>query len=156
MPAERCWAWREPARKTALLCSTAVQQVDYNGSASQQWEVAPLAARYGDQSYYALRAVHSGRTLDNTNFSYKEGSTMQQWGEGGSGAQGWFFEYAGNNGFHIRSHWSTKYLQPANGSRGAGAAVVQTSRKSDLAQKWRLIPVGAAKIEFQAPRAPPD
>jgi len=134
-----------------------IQQMNYTRAANQQWEVAPVVAPFGDQSYFTIRAVHSGKALDTADWNHDEGGKIQQWGEGEAGAQHWFFDYAGDNSFTIRSRWSTKCLEPAGGSRSAGAAVVQTARTGTARQQWRLVPVsalGSRSIDFNAPRRP--
>jgi hypothetical protein len=131
-----------------------VQQMDYKQAAHQQWEVARFVAPYGDQSYFNIRAVHSKKSLDTADWNHDEGGKIQQWGEGDAGAQHWYFDYAGDNYFYIRSRWSTKCLEPAGGSKAAGTAIVQTARMGDPRQQWRLVPVSAGKIEFNAPRQP--
>ncbi len=131
-----------------------IQQMDYTGAAHQQWEVAPFVGLYGDQSYFTVRAVHSGKSLDTADWNHDEGGKIQQWGEGDAGAQHWFFDYAGDNIFTIRSRWSTQCLTPAGSSKSAGAAIVQTSPTGTAQQQWRLIPVSAGEIEFKAPGQP--
>jgi hypothetical protein len=67
--------------------------------------------------------------------------------------QQWFFEYAGNGWFYIRSRWSGKYLDVAGLSTANGANIWQWTGLNGLNQQWRLLPVGAA-VEFVAPAAP--
>jgi hypothetical protein len=132
----------------------AIQQMDYSRTTNQQWEIMPLSTRHGDQSYYAIRAIHSGKTMDLADWSHEEGGQVQQWGEGEAGAQNWFFDYAGDNYFTIRSRWSTKYLGVAGESKSAGAGIQQFSRTGAPGQQWRLIPVSAGEIELDAPEQP--
>ncbi len=135
----------------------AVEQMDYTRAAHQQWEVAPFVGPFGDQSYFTLRAVHSGKALDTADWSHAEGGKIQQWGEGEADPQHWFFEYAGRNNFYIRSRWNTKHLAPAGGSKSAGAAIVQTARMGTPQQQWRLVPVSGlnqSPLDFVAPQRP--
>ena len=135
----------------------AIQQMEYHRAAHQQWEVAPFAGPFGDQSYFTLRAVHSGKSLDTADRNHDEGGKIQQWGEGDAVPQHWYFDYAGDNFFYIRSRWSTKCLGIAGGSKGAGASVQQFSPTATRQQQWRLIPVSALSrrtIDFDAPRTP--
>lgn len=130
----------------------ALEQVDYSRAANQQWEIAPLVGR-GDLSYVTIRAAHSGKCLDTTNWSYEEGAKIEQWGDGEAGAQHWYLDYAGDNCFYIRSRWSTKCLEVADGSVSAGAAIQQTAHTGE-AQQWRLIPANVWPIDLKAPHAP--
>ena len=59
--------------------------------------------------------VNSGRTADLRQFSYDDGATIQQYGHGENLVQHWFFEYAGNGYFYIRSRWSNKCVSVATG-----------------------------------------
>ncbi|MDQ3814586.1 MAG: RICIN domain-containing protein, partial [Armatimonadota bacterium] len=134
-----------------------IQQMDYKRAAHQQWEVAPFVAPYGDQSYFTIRAVHSGKSLDTADWNYDEGGKIQQWGEGDAAAQHWFFDYAGDNCFYIRSRHSTKCLGIAGASKAEGASIQQFSRKDDANLQWRLVPVSGlneSPLDFVAPQRP--
>lgn len=136
----------------------ALDQNTYTGTSNQWWDVYPLAAAtQGDLSYYTMTAAHDGVTADESNFSYNDGNPIIQWGTGVNLVEHWFFEYAGNGCFYIRSRWSGKYLDISGPSTANGANIVQWSGASafprSLSQQWRLIPVGAA-VEFVAPAAP--
>jgi len=87
------------------------------------------------------------------NFSYADGGNLQQWDNLAGANQHWFFEYAGNGYFYIRSRWSDKYLDVAGLSTADGANIWQWTGLNGLNQQWRLIPVSAA-VEFVAPGAP--
>lgn len=133
-----------------------IQQWAYTSAAHQQWDVAPLVA-HGDQSYFTIRAVHSGKALDTANRNYDEGGPIQQWGQGEADAQQWYFEYAGNNDFYIRSRWSTKCLGIAEENRNDGLPVQQFSKADKPALKWRLVPVETivkSQLDFESPAAP--
>jgi hypothetical protein len=136
----------------------ALDQNTYTGASNQWWDVHPLAAAtQGDLSYFTMTAAHDGVTADESNFSYNDGNPIIQWGDGVNVVEHWFFEYAGNGYFYIRSRWSGKYLDVSGPSTANGANIVQWSGASvfprSLSQQWRLIPVGAA-VEFVAPAAP--
>ena len=136
----------------------ALDQNTYTGASNQWWDVHPLAAAtQGDLSYYTMTAAYDGVTADESNFSYNDGNNIIQWGTGVNLVEHWFFEYAGNGCFCIRSRWSGKYLDISGPSTANGANIVQWSGVSafprSLSQQWRLIPVGAA-VEFVAPAAP--
>ena len=132
----------------------AIQQKGYTRAASQQWEVAPYVAQYGDQDYFTIHAAHSGKTLSAADRKYDEGGAIVQFGEGKDEIQQWYFDYTGDNCFTIRNRWTTMCLQPADGN---DSAIVQTSPSGSRAQQWRLIPVGEIgkqSIDFIAPKAP--
>lgn len=129
----------------------ALTQNTYTNGNNQVWDVYPLAnTNGGDFSYYTLKAVHSGATADESNFSYNDGNAIIQYGTGGNAVEHWFFEYAGNGYFNIRSRWSGKCLDVSGTSTANGASIVQWSGLNRNSQQWRLIPVGAA-VEFVAP-----
>jgi hypothetical protein len=131
-----------------------IQQNTFSGGTHQQWDVTPLASTIGgDYSYHAVTAVHSGKAADLNNFSYANGGNVMQWDNVQGVNQHWFFEYAGNGYFYIRSRWSGLYLEVASASTGNGANIQQWSGLNGTHQQWRLIPVGAA-VEFSPPAAP--
>jgi hypothetical protein len=136
-----------------------LDQSNYTGTSNQLWDVYPLTNTFGgDFSYYTLMAAHSRATADESNFSYNDGNQIIQWGTGGNAVEHWFFEYAGNGYFYIRSRWSGKYLDVSGPTANNGASIVQWSKASSaprsLSQQWRLIPVGASPTDLIAPAAP--
>lgn len=131
-----------------------LDQNTYTGASNQLWDVYPLPSNNGgDLSYYTMTAAHDGVTADESNWSYNNGNSIIQWGTGANLVEHWFFEYAGNGYFYIRSRWSGKYLDVAGPSGNNGASIIQWSGLNRSSQQWRLIPVGAA-VEFIAPAAP--
>jgi Concanavalin A-like lectin/glucanases superfamily/Ricin-type beta-trefoil lectin domain-like len=134
-------------------------QNSYTNGNNQLWDVYPLASTSGgDYSYYTLTAVHSGATADESNFSYNDGNAIIQYGTGGNTVEHWYFEYAGNGYFNIRSRWSGKYLDLAGPVANNGASIVQWSKASSaprsLSQQWRLVPAGASPTDLFAPAVP--
>jgi hypothetical protein len=130
-----------------------IQQNTYTGGTHQQWNIVPFSATFGDQSYHAITAVHSGKAADVYQFSYDDGGDVRQWDNLQGLNQLWFFEYAGDGWFYIRSRWSGKYLEVSNSSTASGAKVLQRTGSKALNQQWRLIPVSAT-VEFDPPAAP--
>ena len=131
-----------------------IQQNTYTNGLNQQWDIVPLpSTNGGDYSYYAMTAAHSGKAADVNNFSYADGANVQQWINYPGLNQQWFFEYATNGWFYIRSRWSGKYLDVAGLSTNNAANIWQWTGLNGLNQQWRLLPVGAA-VEFVAPAAP--
>jgi hypothetical protein len=134
-----------------------LELMGYTGEPHQQWEIRRFDAFYKDQSFYGIRALHSGRTLGLDDWSHEERSPVQQRGEGQAETQHWFFEYTGENNFHIRNRWSTHYLEPAGETGAAGAGMVQVPHSDSLRQQWRLVPVddfGEGPVHFNPPAKP--
>jgi hypothetical protein len=132
-----------------------IRQMEYTGEAHQQWDIAPISTRYHDQSSFTVRAVHSGKSLDNADWSHEEGNGIQQWGQGDAAPQHWYFDYAGDNNFYVRNRWSTKGIVPATDA--PDMTIVQSAHLRDERQQWRLIPadsLGNRVIHFAAPRRP--
>lgn len=121
---------------------------------AQLWDVQPVDTRVGgDFAYHSLRAAHSAKGLDVLNWSLNSGGSLIQWPAGDGANQQWFFEYAGNGWFHIRSRWSGLYLTVANASTADNAVVYQASATGGAEQQWRLLPAEAS-VELSAPPAP--
>jgi hypothetical protein len=131
-----------------------VVQADNVRGAYQQWDVSPIVAQYGDTSYYIVSNVNSGKSLDMTGWSAVDGGPTEQWGYGTVEPQQWYFEYAGNNDFCIRSRWSTKCLEAPEGSARGGEQIRQASFTGAPRQRWRLVPVSAWPIKFTPPHRP--
>lgn len=132
----------------------AVCQQDYTRESHQQWDIAPSSPKEGDQSYFTLKAVHSGKALDMTDWSHVDGGPAEVWGDGSNEAQQWYFDYAGGNYFYIRSRWSTKCLEVPQGSNRDGARIKQASSNELPQQQWRIIPVSAWPIKYTSPNKP--
>lgn len=131
-----------------------LEQTTYTGASNQLWDIYPIPATFGgDISYYTLVAVHDGVTADDYNWSYANGNPIDQWNGGTNALEQWFFQYAGNGYFNIRSRWSGDYLDISGPSTASGAGIVQWSGLGRTSQQWRLIPVGAA-VEFVVPATP--
>ena len=131
-----------------------VQQGTYTGAANQQWNVTPVNARVGgDFSYFSITAVHSGKSLDDLDFSLDNGSNIIVWDDLKGVNQQRYLEYAEDGWFHIRSRHSAKSLRVSGGSTADGAGIVQWDKTNEADQQWRFIPVGAP-VEFDAPGAP--
>ena len=128
-----------------------MQQGAYAGATSQQFDVTPVDARVGgDFSYFSVLAVHSGKALDDDNFTLDDGGRMQQWQNAVGVNQQRYLDYAEDGWFRIRSRHSTKCLDlSANGID----VVQQEKNLSSQSQQWRLLPL-SAPIEFTAPSAP--
>jgi hypothetical protein len=121
-----------------------LQQDGFTGASHQLWDVSPV---YGqsvgvqglDVSYFSMQNVNSAKYASLPAYSYADGATVGQWSGPGDAPEQWYFEYAGNGDFYIRSKWSNKCLSV---SGGAGAAIVQQTWAGTPDQLWQLVPAG--------------
>lgn len=136
-----------------------IQQTDFQQATNQVWHVAPLVGT-GDLSYFTVRNLDSRKALDTAGHNYDQGGRIQQWGKGEDAAQQWYFEYAGDYYFYIRSRWSNKCLGIASASNDAGASVQQfTHKDDDPSLQWRLVPVsilGRSPLDSIPPQCPTE
>jgi len=131
-----------------------IQQGTYNGGTYQQWDVTPVDSRIGgDFSYFSITAAHTGKALDDLNWSLDNGTGIIQWNNAKGANQQRFLEYAEDGWFYIRSRHSAKCLDVLTASTADGAKVIQWDKYNGTNQQWRFLPVGAP-IEFNAPSAP--
>ena len=131
-----------------------VQQGSNTGGTYQQWDVTPVDSRVGgDFSYFSITAVHSGKSLDDYDWSLENGGNIVQWNDAKGANQQRYLEYAEDGWFYIRSRHSAKCLEVANASGAEGENVHQWEKTGGANQQWRFIPVGTA-VEFNAPGAP--
>ncbi len=134
---------------------TALDQGVYRGALNQQWDISPLPNAFGgDFSYFTMKAAHDGVTADNTGYSYNNGNLIQQWNGGTNEVEQWYFQYAGNGYFKIRSCWDNKVLAVNGASTATGAQIVQWDDTGAPGQQWRLIPAGISTYDFVPPAAP--
>lgn len=129
-----------------------VYQATASAITRQQWLVTPVDSRIGgDFSYYRIKpASSSNRYLDLYGFSLDPGGKISIWDIGYYGNQQWYFDYAEDGWFYIRSRESS-YCAEVNDLGN----LVQGEKNGTDNQQWRLIPVDAP-VEFDAPSAPQD
>jgi len=131
-----------------------LRQYANTGAIYQQWNVTPVDSRIGgDFSYFTITAVHSAQAIDVLNFSLDDGAAVEQYTDNKNINQQWYFDYAGDGWFYIRSRNSAKCLEAASPYITAGAAIQQREKGTTTNQQWRLLPVGAT-VEFDSPSAP--
>jgi len=131
-----------------------LQQNANTGATYQQWNVTPVDSRVGgDFSYFTLTAVHSGKAADVLNWSLENGGSIDAWDDSKAATQQWYFDYAGDGWFYIRSRLSAKCMDVLNASTAGGVSIVQNDKTSATSQQWRLLTVGTT-IDFVAPNAP--
>lgn len=124
----------------ASSASAAVlQQNAYTGASHQLWDVTALApSSVGDLSYFLLTNAKSGLNADLADWAYYDEAPVKQYDYPGNEVEQWYFEYAGNGAFSIRSRWSSKCLAVSSVGTPVGAAVVQRSFAGTSDQLWRL------------------
>lgn len=135
---------------------TNIGKGSYNGTESnnyQRWIFEPIAnTSGGDFGYYIIRSErHNYHVIDLKDWSTSAGANIILWNGAGGTNEQWFFEYAGEGYYYIRSRHSGLYLG-VTGTSSLGAVVTQTFTGNDL-QKWRFIPTNAS-LEKDAPAAP--
>lgn len=137
----------------STTAGTYLRQNTSTGAAYQQWNVTPVDSRIGgDFSYFSLKAVHSGKAIDIYNWSFYDNGNIDAWDDNKTLIQQWYFEYAGDGYFYIRSRFNNKCLDVLNSSLTVNY-IVQKEKSGSLSQQWRLIPV-TSSVEFIAPAAP--
>lgn len=134
--------------------ATNICQNSDKGHNYQQWDIKPVSNRIGgDFSYYGITCARDGKYLDILNWGTNSGANIILYGGGFGANEQWYFQYAGNGDYYIRSRHSNMCLEVASGSKTENANVMQASFNGEDKQKWRIIPVGAA-CELNAPAAP--
>lgn len=134
---------------------TVLDQNSYSGGLNQKWDINQVPSNWGgDYSYDTVKAAHDGVTMDLTGFSYANGGSIEQWNGGTNAVEQWYFQYAGNGYFKIRSKWSNKVMGVVSGSTSTGAQIDQWDDTGTLDQQWRLIPASVSSYDFTAPAAP--
>lgn len=135
---------------------TTITKGSYTGTTSnnyQRWIFEPIANNSGgDFGYYIIRSERNkSQVIDLKDWSTAAGANIITWvGAGGTNEQ-WFFEYAGDGYYYIRSRHSGLYLG-VTGTSALGAIITQTFTGDDK-QKWRFIPTNAS-LEKNAPKEP--
>lgn len=133
---------------------TLLQQGTNTGVTYQQWDIVPVDSRIGgDFSYFGLKVANGGKSADVFNWSLDNGGAIALWDDTKGANQQWYFEYAGDGWFYIRSRHSAKCLDVTGASTGSGASIIQNDNNGSMSQQWRLLPIDAT-IEFEAPGAP--
>lgn len=123
----------------STAAAATLEQGAYNQGSSQQWTVAPLAdSGTGDLSYFVITNANSGLNIDLPDWVYSDDAVIKQYGYPANAVEHWYFQYAGNGAFYIRSRWSNKCLAISGGARTVGAAVVQRTFSASPDELWRL------------------
>lgn len=136
------------APSASITAGATINAASYNKKTTgQQWLIDPVSERLGgDFSYYTLRSMtDSTMYLDLLNWSTVNYGTVCAYnGSVGTNEQ-WYFEYAGNGDYYIRSHYSGLYLQ-ANSSNSVFQNKLvdeKTNATTNKLFRWRILPVSS-------------
>ncbi len=133
-------------------------QGTYTGRRSnthQQWLVRPVGSRIGgDFGYCWLKSQRdTTQYMDLKDWSTAEGGTLLGYAGSGGNNEQWFFEYAGDGDWYIRSRHSGLYLEVFGAKTFKNARIQQAAYTGTANQRWRFIPTDAA-LELTAPASP--
>ena len=124
-----------------------------NSSTYLQWVVSSSVREY-DFSYVTLRQnVKGGMMLDIKDWNLNAGAQVGVFPGGIGTNEQWYLEYAGEGAFYIRSRFSTKCLEVADGVKEIGSAVRMGNFTGGKNQQWRFIDKKAIP-EINAPSTP--
>ena len=135
------------------------QQRPIKTNKSQHWTISPVDTRIGgDFSYYKIANASVPRILpDVRDWSLSDGGDIIAWAGDFGTNERWFFEYAGDGWFYIRSQHSGLYMQVQPGTESqmkvAGRNINQGVFTGTANQQWRLLPQNIAYNPV-APAAP--
>ena len=138
-----------------------VQNRNLASNKAQRWVVTPMDERSGgDFSYYKIaNFANSKLFIDVRDWSLSDGGGLIGW-EGGLGDnEQWYFEYAEEGWFYIRSRHSALCIQVKPGTasqmKSSGRALCQGIVTGEAYQQWRLVPADVT-YNAVAPAAPTD
>ncbi len=125
--------------------SKIVQKKAVDDATYQHWAVKPADSRIGgDFSYYTITSLASGgKTMDVLNWALTT-SDIIAYGANYGANQQWYFEYAGDGYFYIRSRHSTLYLGLKSASNADNTVIQQKNKTASKTFLWKFIPVGEA------------
>lgn len=151
-----------PASNNASAGQSMVQLKHVN-NAAQQWVITPLTKALPDDwaydwNYYRIEnAKNSSLLLDVKDWSLSDGGDLIVWNGGFGNNEQWFFEYAEDGWFYIRSRQSAMYVQTQPGTetqmKVSGRKVNQGKFTGEWNQQWRLLPEGVT-YDANPPAAP--
>lgn len=130
-----------------------------NNNLSQQWIVRPMGERVGgDFSYYKIMNARDTTLLvDVLNWSLDDRGGLIGYKGGLGDNEQWYFEYAEDGWFYIRSRHSALCIEVTPGTESqmkvARRALVQGIVAGTPNQQWRLLPAGVT-YDAVAPAAP--
>ncbi|MBD5782476.1 RICIN domain-containing protein [Pelagicoccus sp. NFK12] len=132
-----------------------IQQGTPNYESHQSWLVDRVPRTIGgDWSYFTIKPFNATtKTIDVWNWNLNAGAEVRLYDYLEGINQQWVLEYVEDGYFYIRSRFSGKYLEVANGSTENGARVQLGDGPGGHLQQWRFVKAGAL-VEFEAPAAP--
>ena len=143
----------------SAVSGAAMAQMKYSTNLSQQWVIEPLPVDFGgDFAYYRIANAKDQTLLpDVRDWSLSDGADIILY-KGGFGVnEQWFFQYAGDGWFYIRSRQSAMCLQAQPGTDAqmkiSGRKVTQGTFTGQYNQQWRLLPADV-KYDDVAPAQP--
>ena len=148
-----------PLGNNATSGISLTQQKPLRTNQAQQWTISPVSPRIGgDFSYYKIANVKTPSLLpDVRDWSLEDGADVIAFAGGFGDNEQWYFQYAGDGWFYIRSKHSALCLQVAPGSdkqmTSVGRNVNQGVFTGAANQQWRLIPIDVV-YDADAPAAP--
>lgn len=131
------------------------------GNQVQRWVVTPVDSRCGGDFSYFTIANAKDTTLypDILNWSLEDGGGVILYKGGLGDNELWFFEYASDGYFYIRSKHSGLYLEVTPGTEAqqklAGRKVQQGLFKGTALQQWKMVPA-TVNYNAVAPAAPTE
>ncbi len=107
-----------------------------------QWNVYPVATTVGGGfSYYTIANCAAALYVDCWNSAMESGTEIGVYTANGA-PQFWYFDYAGDGWFHIRSGISNLCLA----TKSDGTICQKTKDASDATQLWRILPIEDASF----------
>jgi len=114
-----------------------VVPADWNGTASQNWEIVPLTAQ--DAGSFEIVSSASGKCLT-VESGGDEGASLIQWDWEGGRNQKWRFTQDKTGDLVIEAKQSRKVLTVAGGPQAMGVKLVPPAPEGAQSQRWRLVP----------------
>ena len=107
-----------------------------SGGSNQQFQfVSP------GSGFYRIKARHSGKVLDDANFSTADGAPIVQWTDTIGNNQQWIHTNSADGYLRFINRHSGKAQKVQNASTADGGAVVQYADWGGCNQQWRLVRV---------------
>ncbi len=146
----------------SLTPGTVMTQQKATTSQAQRWIITPDSTNVGgDFTYFRFDNVKNPRLRpDVENWSLLDGGRLILWENTAPGDnEKWYFEYAGDGWFYIRSKHSALCMQVTPGTATqvtrSGRTVIQGKFTGDFTQQWRLVPADVT-TDMVAPQPPAD
>ena len=149
-------------QNSSSAAGTQLVQNEYTGSTAathQRWKLQAISSRSGgDFGYYKIcnqRSTTNNHLIDIKDWSLSAGGLAIGYPGDGGALEQFFFEYAGDGSYYIRSRQSGLYLEVENGSISNNAKIQQGEFTGGNYQKWRIMPY-RSPMELTKPVAPTE